>query len=106
MDVTRLFKICLVHDLGEAIGGDIPAPEQARQLAKALDKLETIMQHTQGPIRPASTIDSTSAMAANTRRATRCSPQCAPFSTSPRSSARGTFDVKRAPHESGYKLVG
>ncbi len=96
VDVARLMKICLVHDLGEAIGGDIPAPEQARRraagatggkaaderrdlvrlleplsvplrseilalwdeyeaaqspearLAKALDKLETILQHTQG----------------------------------------------------------
>ena len=96
VDFARLIKICLVHDLGEAIGGDVPAPEQARRiaagvttgkgdaerrdlltlldtlpeylrreltalwdeyesatspeakLAKALDKLETIMQHTQG----------------------------------------------------------
>jgi putative hydrolase of HD superfamily len=96
LDVARLLKICLVHDLGETIGGDIPAPEQARRraagasegksaaerrdllalveplpralreeltalwdeyeaaqspearLAKALDKLETILQHTQG----------------------------------------------------------
>jgi putative hydrolases of HD superfamily len=96
VDFARLVKICLVHDLGEAIGGDVPAPEQARRraageatgkgdderrdlmtliqslpaglktelallweeyeaaasaeakLAKALDKLETIMQHTQG----------------------------------------------------------
>lgn len=95
VDFARLVKICLVHDLGEAIGGDIPAPEQARRraagasgkaaderrdlmtvlqplppslreeitalwdeyeaarspeakLAKALDKLETILQHTQG----------------------------------------------------------
>ena len=95
LDAARLLKICLVHDLGEAIGGDIPAPEQARRaaagdagksqqerrdlkevlrplaarqraeilalwdeydaghspeakLAKALDKLETILQHTQG----------------------------------------------------------
>jgi putative hydrolase of HD superfamily len=96
VDFARLIKICLVHDLGEAIGGDIPAPEQARRraagatagkaaderrdlvrlleplspalreeilglwdeyeaaysaearLAKALDKLETILQHTQG----------------------------------------------------------
>ncbi|MDB4908245.1 MAG: hypothetical protein JWO05_3029 [Gemmatimonadetes bacterium] len=96
VDFSRLVKICIVHDLGEAIGGDIPAPEQARrasldpasaksaderrdlltllaplpatlreeitglwdeyeaaatpeaQLAKALDKLETILQHTQG----------------------------------------------------------
>lgn len=96
VDFARLVKICLVHDLGEAIGGDIPAPEQARRaaagatggkaaeerrdllelvaplpaplgeeitalwdeyetarspearLAKALDNLETILQHTQG----------------------------------------------------------
>jgi putative hydrolase of HD superfamily len=92
VDFARLIKICLVHDLGEAIGGDIPAPEQVRRrtagavggkaaderrdlvkllearreevlglwdeyeaaqspearLAKALDKLETILQHTQG----------------------------------------------------------
>jgi putative hydrolase of HD superfamily len=96
VDFARLVKICLVHDLGEAIGGDVPAPEQARRiaagvatgkgaderrdlvallqplpaplkaeitalwdeyaaartsearLAKGLDKLETILQHTQG----------------------------------------------------------
>jgi putative hydrolases of HD superfamily len=95
VDFAQLVKICLVHDLGEAVGGDIPAPEQARRraagvmskaeaerrdlitlldplpaalqaeitalwdeyeaaqtpearLAKALDKLETILQHTQG----------------------------------------------------------
>src|ERR687890_797178 len=33
VDFARLVKICLVHDLGEAIGGDIPAPEQARRRA-------------------------------------------------------------------------
>jgi len=91
IDVARLIRICIVHDLGEAIGGDIPAPEQRRRggdksgderadlvtlteplppairdgilalwdeyeagktvearLAKGLDKLETILQHTQG----------------------------------------------------------
>jgi len=95
VDFARLVKICIVHDLGEALGGDVPAPEQARaaaeglapkaaderrdllalveplpeplrgeiarlwdeyeaaatpeaRLAKALDKLETILQHTQG----------------------------------------------------------
>ncbi len=95
VDFARLLRICLVHDLGEAIGGDVPAPEQARsaasglapkadkerrdllqlleplpaaqreeivelwdeyeaaatpeaRLAKALDKLETILQHNQG----------------------------------------------------------
>jgi putative hydrolase of HD superfamily len=89
-DLARLLKICVLHDLGEAVHGDIPAPEQAArgaksaaeradlayflgplpeslrteflalwdeyeaastpeaQLAKALDKLETILQHNQG----------------------------------------------------------
>ena len=90
IDVARLLRICLIHDLGEALRGDIPAPEQAAtggkavheradllevlaplptrlrdelvglwdeyeaartpeaRLAKGLDKLETILQHTQG----------------------------------------------------------
>lgn len=90
IDLARLLKICLVHDLGEAISGDVPAPLQApgveksdreradlgvlvtplpgplradvlglweeyeaaatqeAKLAKALDKLETILQHNQG----------------------------------------------------------
>jgi putative hydrolase of HD superfamily len=90
INMERLLKICIIHDLGEALNGDIPAPEQAAagskdakekedylaliallpaasrhefrelwdeyaaaitpeaKLAKALDKLETIMQHNQG----------------------------------------------------------
>lgn len=90
VDFARLVQICIIHDLGEAIGGDIPAihqvpgeskaaqeradllqllhplPERLRaeitglwdeyeaaetpeaRLAKALDKLETILQHNQG----------------------------------------------------------
>jgi putative hydrolases of HD superfamily len=90
LDHAKLLKMCIVHDLGEAIGGDIPAPKQAlpgakaaderrdllqlleplparlrdeivslwdeyeqaatpeAQIAKALDKLETILQHNQG----------------------------------------------------------
>ena len=90
VDAHRLMKICLIHDLGEALQGDIPAPlqdpnidksqseredllellsplpelqrseilelweeyEQAAtpeaKLAKAFDKLETLLQHTQG----------------------------------------------------------
>ena len=90
LDLLRLLKICVIHDLGEAIDGDIPAPEQNRSadksdkerndfrsliaslpkdtrdeflalwddydnakspeavVAKALDKLETLMQHNQG----------------------------------------------------------
>jgi len=90
VDFARLVRICIIHDLGEAIGGDIPAihqvpgeskaaqeradllqllrplPERLQaeitglwdeyeaaetpeaRLAKALDKLETILQHNQG----------------------------------------------------------
>ncbi len=90
IDLARLLKICLIHDLGEALHGDVPAPAQSAdgdkagreredlasvlaplpprlrdelaglweeyeaartpeaQLAKGLDKLETILQHTQG----------------------------------------------------------
>lgn len=90
VNLARLLRMCLVHDLGEALGGDVPAPEQQTatpkagqeradllrltaplprplrdeivelwdeyeaavtpeaRLAKGLDKLETILQHTQG----------------------------------------------------------
>ena len=96
IDFAKLVKICIIHDLGEAVHGDVSAPEQARRaaagalagkaaeerrdlvelltplpaavrdeitalwdeyeaaqsleakLAKGLDKLETILQHTQG----------------------------------------------------------
>ena len=90
IDLLRLLKICLIHDLGEALQGDIPAPQQVAdgakaaaeradflevlsplpvplreeltslwdeynaarspeaRMAKGLDKLETILQHTQG----------------------------------------------------------
>lgn len=87
-NLEKLMKMCIIHDLGEALHGDIPAPEQVTakgaderadlveitaslppaisgeilqlwdeyeagnsaeaRLAKALDKLETILQHTQG----------------------------------------------------------
>ena len=88
IDVGRLLRLLIVHDLGEAIGGDIPAPSQGAdktaderadfrtliaplpasaaerllalwdeynaaataeaRLAKGLDRLETVLQHTQG----------------------------------------------------------
>ena len=90
IDLARLLRMCLIHDLGEAIGGDVPAPAQVlakpkadqeradllalveplpddarreiihlwdeyeaasspeARIAKGLDKLETILQHTQG----------------------------------------------------------
>ena len=89
-NLARLLTICVLHDIGEAVGGDIPAPEQLdrgsksanertdlltlltplpelvqrelaalwdeyetastleARLAKALDKLETIIQHNHG----------------------------------------------------------
>ena len=28
LDILRLMKLCVIHDLGEAVNGDIPAPEQ------------------------------------------------------------------------------
>lgn len=90
IDMTRVLQLCIVHDLGEALHGDVPAvlqqadpgksareredlytltrslPEPIRQqflalweeyeaaqtreakLVKAMDKLETIIQHNQG----------------------------------------------------------
>jgi len=95
-DFLKLIKLCLIHDLGEAISGDIPAPLQkpddnrqererrdfqtlctplredlraqflelweeyaaARtpeaRLAKAFDKLETMLQHQLMPLRDVS----------------------------------------------------
>ncbi len=34
VDQLRLLKLCLVHDLGEALSGDIPAPEQTKRTGK------------------------------------------------------------------------
>ncbi|MES0879469.1 HD domain-containing protein [Roseibium sp. SCP14] len=93
VDILRLLKLSLIHDLGEAISGDIPAPEQnpgddrqererhdfqvlcsslpsdmaqdllslwdeytqaqtlEARLAKAFDKLETMLQHQLMPPR-------------------------------------------------------
>ncbi|WGV21100.1 HD domain-containing protein [Pseudomonas putida] len=90
VDICKVLKLCLVHDLGEALSGDVPAPQaQATpnksmserhdlismtsmlepsmqdnivalfdeyeaadspeaKVVKALDKIETILQHTQG----------------------------------------------------------
>ena len=36
IDFARLLKICILHDLGEAIGGDIPAVEQIPDTDKSM----------------------------------------------------------------------
>ena len=36
VDFAKLVKICVIHDLGEAIHGDVSAPEQARRVALGL----------------------------------------------------------------------
>src|SRR3954466_12830547 len=33
VNLGKLLAMCVIHDLGEAIAGDVPAPEQARRLA-------------------------------------------------------------------------
>jgi putative hydrolases of HD superfamily len=90
LDAAKLLRMCIIHDLGEALSGDVPAVDQdpsapkadserldlqqlleplpapvaadllelwdeyegavspEAKIAKALDKLETIMQHNQG----------------------------------------------------------
>lgn len=46
LDFAKLIKICIVHDLGEAIGGDIPAPQQSATKEKSeqerIDLLELL----------------------------------------------------------------
>ena len=50
VDFAKLVKICIIHDLGEAIHGDVPAPEQARRSAlgvsagKAADERRDLVQ--------------------------------------------------------------
>ena len=107
--IGKLLKICIIHDLGEAIGGDIPAIYQhsddpkagqerkdllmllaplpdgikheivalwdeyeaaaspEAQMAKALDKLETLLQHNEEPTREILTMPSILNMAGSLR---------------------------------------
>jgi putative hydrolases of HD superfamily len=46
LDVARLLKICLIHDLGEAIGGDVPAPAQVAGGGKAQQERRDLLQIT------------------------------------------------------------
>lgn len=44
VDMSRVIKICLIHDLGEAINGDIPAPEQTGSPGKAEAERQDLLQ--------------------------------------------------------------
>ena len=58
IDVGKLLRMCLIHDLGEAIGGDIPAPEQQgiaagkadRERADLLELIAPLPAEVQGEI--------------------------------------------------------
>lgn len=41
MDMLKILKMCIVHDLGEAIHGDIPAIEKTSILTRARRKRPT-----------------------------------------------------------------
>jgi 5'-deoxynucleotidase YfbR-like HD superfamily hydrolase len=49
IDLARLLRMCLVHDLGEAIRGDVPAPAQAAPGAKSADERADLLELT-GPL--------------------------------------------------------
>lgn len=44
VDFARLAKICIVHDLGEAIGGDVPAVEQETGSPKSEREREDLLE--------------------------------------------------------------
>jgi 5'-deoxynucleotidase YfbR-like HD superfamily hydrolase len=44
VDLARLLKICLIHDLGEALGGDVPAPAQQQGSNKAVHERADLLE--------------------------------------------------------------
>jgi putative hydrolases of HD superfamily len=52
IDLARLLKMCLIHDLGEAIRGDIPAPAQVPGASKADQERADLLELT-APLPPA-----------------------------------------------------
>lgn len=51
VDMLRLLKLCILHDLGEAIHGDIPAVAQVDREAKGLQERQDMLQLT-APLDP------------------------------------------------------
>jgi putative hydrolase of HD superfamily len=52
IDLLRLIKMCLIHDLGEALGGDVPAPAQSQITGKATQERADLVQLLE-PLSPA-----------------------------------------------------
>jgi putative hydrolase of HD superfamily len=52
VDLLRLIKMCLIHDLGEALGGDVPAPAQSETAGKAAQERSDLVQLLE-PLSPA-----------------------------------------------------
>ena len=53
MDMHKLLKLCVLHDLGEALHGDVPAVEQGQRPDKSATEradLQTLMQHLPRPL--------------------------------------------------------
>lgn len=46
VDMSRVIKICIIHDLGEAIHGDIPAPSQDGAIDKSENERNDLLQLT------------------------------------------------------------
>lgn len=46
INMTRVLKMCIVHDLGEAIHGDVPAPSQNESVDKSLHERKDLLQLT------------------------------------------------------------
>jgi putative hydrolase of HD superfamily len=46
IDLARLLKMCLIHDLGEAIRGDVPAPAQVAGASKADQERTDLLELT------------------------------------------------------------
>ncbi len=44
LDLAKLLKMCLIHDLGEVLNGDIPAPEQEGKPSKTVDERADLME--------------------------------------------------------------
>ena len=43
INISRVLKICIVHDLGEALCGDIPAPDQLGPSSKAKNERNDLL---------------------------------------------------------------